>query len=86
MTLFKIEFSKEKAATFTNTYANSVDPDEKARNEPSHKDLQCLPFCSRFLTDMPIRKNDCVQIQKWKSPLRNIRSERFNKDANDKSG
>ena len=27
------------------TYANSVDPDETARNEPSHQDIYCLPFC-----------------------------------------
>ena len=30
--------------TKTNTCTNSVDPDEAARNEPSHQDLQCLPF------------------------------------------
>ena len=24
-------------------FANTVDPDEKAHNEPSHQDLQCLP-------------------------------------------
>ena len=27
-------------------FANSVDPDETAHNEPSHLDLHCLPFCS----------------------------------------
>ena len=26
------------------TYANSVDPDEMAYKQPSHQDLQCLPF------------------------------------------
>ena len=25
-------------------FANSVDPDETAHNEPSHQDLHCLPF------------------------------------------
>ena len=25
-------------------FANTVDPDETAHNEPSHQDLQCLPF------------------------------------------
>ena len=30
------------------TYANSVDPDETARYEPSHQDLHYLPFCFRF--------------------------------------
>ena len=29
----------------TDTFANSVDPDETARNEPSHQDLHCLPLC-----------------------------------------
>ena len=28
-------------ATKTDTYANSVDPDETAHNEPSHLDLHC---------------------------------------------
>ena len=27
----------------TSTCANSVDPDETARNEPSHQELHCLP-------------------------------------------
>ena len=27
------------------TYANSVDPDEMAHNEPSHQDLHCLLSC-----------------------------------------
>ena len=26
-------------------FANTVDPDEMAHNEPSHLDLQCLPCC-----------------------------------------
>ena len=30
--------------TKTVTYANIVDPDEMAHNEPSHLDLHCLPF------------------------------------------
>ena len=35
--------------TKTFTFANSVDPDETARNEPSHQDLHCLPFGFGFL-------------------------------------
>ena len=31
-----------------NVFANSVDPDETAHNEPSHQDLHCLPFCFDF--------------------------------------
>ena len=30
--------------TDTKTCANSVDPDETIRNEPSHQDLHFLPF------------------------------------------
>ena len=29
----------------TNTCANSEEPYETARNEPSHQDQHCLPFC-----------------------------------------
>ena len=29
----------------TGTCTNSADPDETARNEPSHQDLHSLPFC-----------------------------------------
>ena len=29
----------------TDTFANSADPDEMARYEPSHQDLHCLPLC-----------------------------------------
>ena len=32
--------------TKTNTFANSIDQDETARNEPFHQDLNCLPFFS----------------------------------------
>ena len=32
----------------TDSYANSVDPDETARYEPSHQDLRCLQFCFFF--------------------------------------
>ena len=32
----------------TTLFANSVDPDEMAHNEPSHQDLHCLPFCFDF--------------------------------------
>ena len=43
--------------------AISVDPDETARNEPSHKDLHCLLFDSRFLISILICDNGYVQIQ-----------------------
>ncbi len=30
------------------TFANSADPDEPARNEPSHQDLHCLLIVFKF--------------------------------------
>ena len=40
--------------TKTDTCANSEDPDETARDEPSHPDLHCLP-----LSETPICINEC---------------------------
>ena len=56
-------------------YANSVDPDEMACNEPSHLDLHCLLFCYWFLTESPICIGGHVQIQGWKSPLQTLSGE-----------
>ena len=39
--------------TKTCTFANRIDPDEMAHNEPSHLDLHCLPFCSCFIFPIP---------------------------------
>ena len=64
----------------TNTCADSVDPDETAHNEQSHLDLHCLPFCSRFVTAIPVFNNQCIQIQRQKSPLwkpRDVRVKSF---------
>ena len=58
--------------TNTDTFANSVDPDEMARNKWSHQDLHGPPFCSWFLTETPICNNGCVQTQRWKSPLQKL--------------
>ena len=33
--------------TETSVFANRVDPDETAHNEPSHQNLHCLQFSSR---------------------------------------
>ena len=60
-------------------FIDSVDPDETARNEPSHLDLHCLPFCSCFMADTPIRNNGCVQNHRRKSPLDKLRVERVTK-------
>ena len=62
----------------TSTCANSVDPDETARHEPSHQDLQCLSFFFfRFLTETPVYISGQVQFQEWKCPLQKLRSERI---------
>ena len=39
-----------KAPNTTAEFANTVDPDETAHNEPSHLDLQCLPSSLFFST------------------------------------
>ena len=44
-------------------FANRVDSDETAPNELYHQDLQCLPFCSLFMTGTPMWNNGCVQIR-----------------------
>ena len=53
------------------TFANSVDPDEMAHNEPSHLDLHCLPFC--FGT--PVCNSEHAQIQS-KRPFQKLEGER----------
>ena len=35
-------------------FANCVESDETAHNEPSHQDLHCLPFCFEILMVTPI--------------------------------
>ena len=35
----------QSAKTKTVEFANNVDPDEMAHNEPPHLDLHCLPSC-----------------------------------------
>ena len=60
----------------TDPCANSVDPDETARHEPSHQDLHCLPFRFRFYTETPICFSGHVQIQGWNSPLEKFRDKR----------
>ena len=61
-------------------FANSVDPDETALNEPSHQDLHCLPFCYYLLTETPICNNVCVQIQRWKSPFQKLKGDMVKND------
>ena len=63
----------------TEITANIADPDERARKEPSHLDLLCLPFCYRLLIETPICNNGCVKIFRWKSPCQKLRGEREGK-------
>ena len=51
----------------TDTLANSADPEETARNEPSLQDLHCLPFCFLPQTESPICIN--TRVQGRNSPL-----------------
>ena len=53
--------------TITDTTANRIDTDETARNEPSHLDLHCLPFCYWFLTETPIF-NKRAKMALYRSP------------------
>ena len=59
----------------------SVNPDETDHNEHiimSHLiRIDTVCHCYWFLTETPIHKNGCVQIQRWKSPCQKIRDERL---------
>ena len=44
------ELTTSNLQTNTDTFANSVDPDETARNEPSQQNLHCLRLCYWFYT------------------------------------
>ena len=49
--------------TRKDTSANSEDPDETDRNEPSHRDLHCLPFCILVCIDSCICSTGNAQFQ-----------------------
>ena len=65
----------------TNITANSVDPDETGRNEPSHQDLHCLPFFFffffLFIWMTPICNNGYIWIQRWMNLRQKLRGERL---------
>ena len=48
--------------TNVHIFKNSADPDETARNKPSHQDLQCLPICYWFLTKSLIATMDVTKF------------------------
>ena len=54
-------------------FANSVDTDETARNEPSHQDLRCLPFNFHYFTCTHICISEGVQIRRWNIPFQKFR-------------
>ena len=43
-------------------FANTVDPDEMAHNEPSHLDLQCLPSSLRFFNIIQFILKDFADV------------------------
>ena len=47
--------------TKTDTFENSVDPDETAHNELSQQDLHYLPFCSSFTTVIVLATTDLLK-------------------------
>ena len=57
--------------TNTYTFVNSVDPDETARNEPSHQELHCLPLYFGFWLAPPFAT---VDMSKFKACRENFRS------------
>ena len=70
-------------STNTCTYANSVDPDETARYEPSHQDLHCMPFGSRVFDGLPCYQQK--EVSKFKSRIvqsRNSEMKGCKKDTN----
>ena len=73
LTLSSLQTNTDTSAnrSLTNTFANSADSDEAARNEPSHQDLHCLPLLLIFDWN-PLCKNRYVQIQRWKSPFKKL--------------
>ena len=57
--------------TNAGAYANSVDTDATARNEPSHLYLHCLSFGSGFFNDTPSVTMDMSKIKDERVYLRN---------------
>ena len=58
--------------TSSDTFANSADPDETARDEPSYQDIHDIPFCLIFFTETPICNNGCVRVQRLNSPCQKL--------------
>ena len=55
----------------TATFANNVDPDEMAHDEPSHQDLHCLPFCSWLTTNFLLGVMDVSEYRDGRIYFRN---------------
>ena len=51
-------------------YANDVDPDETAYNEPSHQNLHCLPVFDFWLTSL-LATMDISKLNNGKNPFQN---------------
>ena len=64
--------------TKPNTCANSVDPDEMARNEPSHQDLHCFYYYYYYFKwKLLVYISGHVHVQGWMSPFQKFVDERF---------
>ena len=48
-------------------FANRVDPDEMAQNEPFHLDLHWWPICFLFCVDMPVCYHGPAHIRTWEN-------------------
>ena len=59
--------------TNTGTFANSVDPDETARDEPSHLDLHYLPYVIDFLLKCLFATTDVSKFRDGRVHIRNSR-------------
>ena len=71
-----VVFNPSALQTNTDTWANSVEPDETARDEPSHLDLPCFPFYFWFrLKPLLSSMTQFVPIKVGKSPFQELRGE-----------
>ena len=54
------------------TCANSVDPNEMARNKPSHQDLLCLPSCFLIFDWNPFASKDMSKFKDGRVHVRSL--------------
>ena len=65
--------------TSSDTFANSADPDETARDEPSYQDIHDLPFCLIFFLLKPLfATKDVSESKDWIVHVKNYRVKGLN--------